>query len=189
LQLDGNQISDISTLSGLNKSAYLTLTDNPIADWSPVAHVEVVLGRPLSAASAVNIVMNGSSMLPTITDGEKLTVKRINDYTPNNGDIIAFTKQDVTDEPLVRRVIAIARETVDINFDSSLVYVDGITLDEPYINEPIREIGQTIQFPAIIPDEYCFVMGDNRNHSLDSRNPSVGFVAVNEIIGIASAAT
>ena len=71
---------------------------------------------------------------------------------------------------------------MDIDFENGIVYVDGLPLEEPYINTPTnREEG--MEFPLIVEEDCYFVMGDNRNNSLDSRNPRVGQVDKREILG------
>ena len=106
-------------------------------------------------------------------------------YKPKNGDIVIF--RPPTDAfggtPLVKRVIAIAGQTIDINFDTGDVIVDGVVLDEDrYINEPTHN-RLNFSGPVTVPEGYVFVMGDNRNHSSDSRDARVGFVDTRYILG------
>ena len=89
-------------------------------------------------------------------------------------------------ECIIKRVIAVGGQTVDIK--NGEVIVDGKVIDEPYINEPSStvDIGYgafTDQYPITIPEGYYFVMGDNRNHSSDSRSRSVGLVKKDQIYG------
>ena len=123
----------------------------------------------------------GDSMYPTLENGDKIIVSNLF-YDPQPGDIIVFRKDEYRDQPLVKRVIAVAGQTVDIDFDRGIVYVDGEPIDEPYIAEPTTE---AIDFTGeITVDEGCvFVMGDNRNHSTDSRDARIDCVDVRCIMG------
>lgn len=123
----------------------------------------------------------GSSMHPTLEGGDKMVVSNLF-YTPKQGDIIVFQKDDYADYALVKRVIATEMQTVEIDFDKHIVYVDGEALDEPYIAEPTAN---KIDFTGvqIVPPGCVFVMGDNRNDSTDSRDERIGMVDTRDIIG------
>lgn len=123
----------------------------------------------------------GSSMYPTLENGDKILVSNLF-YTPKQGDIVVFRKDEYREEPLVKRIIAVEGQTVDIDFDRGIVYVDGEPIDEPYIAEPTTE---SIDFVGpITVDEGCvFVMGDNRNASTDSRTTEIGMVDERCIMG------
>lgn len=128
----------------------------------------------------------GSSMYPTLKEGDILIVSDIG-YTPEYGDIIVLqTPKLGYSEPLVKRVIATEGQTLDIDFDSWTVTVDGVALDESYVN---YEDGTTMlqsgyTFPMTIPEGYIFVMGDNRNHSMDSRDSThVGIIDERFVLG------
>ena len=98
------------------------------------------------------------------------------------GDIVIARKESFDDKPIVKRVIATAGQTVDIDFDLGQVYVDGELLDEDYINDyTYREEGTV--FPLTVPEGEVFLMGDNRNHSNDSRDSSLGTVDTRLLIG------
>ena len=128
------------------------------------------------------ISVSGSSMLPTLQDGERLIVSRVM-YTPQYGDIVVITKPNDQDEPLIKRVIATAGQIIDIDFEKGVVFVDGYILDEPYIAEKTHSYYDEVQFPLTVPEGCVFVMGDNRNHSWDSRAPGVGFIDERYILG------
>ena len=103
-----------------------------------------------------------------------------NDY--RYGDVVVLRKESFLTEPIVKRVIATAGQTVDIDFGAGIVYVDGEALEEDYINEPtFTEEG--MEFPLTVPEGSIFVMGDNRNHSDDSRNSRLGTVDTRYVIG------
>ena len=125
--------------------------------------------------------VNGSSMYPTLNNADKMVVSNLF-YTPKNGDIIVFQKDEYADYALVKRVIATEGQEIEIDFDRHIVYVDGVALDEPYIAEPTKN---RIDFTGVqtVPEGCIFVMGDNRNDSTDSRDERIGMVDVRNVIG------
>lgn len=123
----------------------------------------------------------GSSMVPTLEEGDRLIISNLF-YKPKYGDIVVLRKEQFKDEPIIKRVIATQGQTVDIDFDAGLVYVDGVALEEPYVNAPTNE-REDFTAPVTVPDGCVFVMGDNRNRSTDSRTSSIGCVDQRLIIG------
>ena len=123
----------------------------------------------------------GGSMEPTLHQGDKLIVSNLF-YTPKAGDIVIVSKKSFSDEPIVKRIIATENQTVDINFVTGVVSVDGVALEEPYIKAPIHSPGD-VQFPVTVPEGHVFLLGDNRNGSTDSRTTQVGMVDEREILG------
>jgi len=95
---------------------------------------------------------------------------------------VVLRKESFKDEPLVKRVIAVAGQTVDIDFGEGVVYVDGKALEEDYVAEPtLRQLD--FSGPVTVPEGFVFLMGDNRNDSTDSRSSRIGFVDVRYIMG------
>ena len=127
------------------------------------------------------IGVDGHSMVPTLQDGDRLLVlNAMLDY--EYGDIVVLRKDTFLEEPIVKRVIATEGQTVDIDFVSGAVYVDGELLEEDYINEPTY-VEEGTEFPLTVPEGSIFVMGDNRNHSSDSRSSDLGTVDTRYVIG------
>ena len=126
--------------------------------------------------------VDGMSMYPTLEDRSIMLVSNLG-YHPEKGDIVVLRKDGFySDQPIVKRVIATAGQTVDIDFNLGQVYVDGELLDEDYINDyTYREEGTV--FPLTVPEGEVFLMGDNRNHSNDSRDSSLGTVDTRLLIG------
>ena len=128
--------------------------------------------------------VDGHSMLNTLQHGDRLLVVNsmlYHDY--KYGDIVILRKDGVfDDDPIVKRVIAVEGQTVDIDFAEGIVYVDGEALEEDYIREPTYTAEGT-EFPLTVPEGSIFVMGDNRNHSSDSRDASLGTVDTRYVIG------
>lgn len=125
--------------------------------------------------------VNGSSMTNTLHDGDRVLITAM-DYTVEYGDIVVISQPNDYDEVLIKRVIALGGQTVDINPKTGGVVVDGIELNEPYIKERNRVLGE-LNFPVTVPDGCVFVMGDNRNGSGDSRFKAVGFIDERYIVG------
>ncbi len=130
----------------------------------------------------------GSSMAHTLEEKDVLILSELT-YKPKNGDIIVFQSNIFGyEEPLVKRIIAKGGQELNIDFENWVVTVDGVELDEDYVN---RESGNMIAgyvspnytFPMIIPEGYLFVMGDNRRNSVDSRDKRIGLVDERFIIG------
>ncbi len=132
---------------------------------------------------AIRLVgVSGDSMYPTLHDGDMLTLLSNFIYEPKAGDIVVLDAPDFGDYALVKRVIATEGQTVDIDFSSGQVWVDGVLQNEPYINEPTHRDDGTV-FPLTVPNGCVFVMGDNRNHSSDSRDPRIGCVDQRYVLG------
>ena len=131
--------------------------------------------------------VDGHSMLNTLQHGDRLLV--LNSMFYHNyqyGDIVILRKDGVFDnDPIVKRVIATGGQTVDIDFNEGVVYVDGEALEEDYIREPTYTAEGT-EFPLTVPEGSIFVMGDNRNGSSDSRDYRLGTVDTRYVIGKAA---
>jgi len=122
------------------------------------------------------------SMMPTLSEQDTMIVRRAF-YTPDRGDIIVLSRHDFEDgAALVKRVVALAGDVVDIDPMSGLVYVNGLALHEPYVNDLTRRVGN-IPLPFTVPAGHVFTLGDNRNNSMDSRDAEIGAVDEREIVG------
>ena len=126
-------------------------------------------------------IVDGESMVPTLEDKDKLVVSHLF-YEPEDGDVVIVNSKGLG-KVIVKRVIATENQTVDVDYSEGKVYVDGQLLDEPYINEPTVTDFGFHDYPVTVPAGHVFVMGDNRNHSTDSRAESVGFVDKSDIMG------
>lgn len=130
------------------------------------------------------VIVSGSSMYSTLHNGDWLLVSSSVFYkNPQPGDIIVASKDSFNDgEAIIKRVIATEGQTVDIDFEAGVVYVDGAALTEDYTYTPTN-VQEGIVFPITIADGCIFVMGDNRNGSKDSRHPDIGMIDTREVLG------
>ena len=152
-----------------------------IYDWLQCMVVAIIVCVLLFSFAVRLVDVVCSSMYPTLEDGDKIIVSNLF-YTPKQGDIIVFRKDEYRPQPLVKRVIATEGQIVDIDFNKGIVYVDGEPLDEPYTAEPTLE-QQDFSGPIEVDEGCVFVMGDNRNHSTDSRDARIDCVDVRCIMG------
>ena len=131
---------------------------------------------------AQSFVVEGSSMEETLQHGERLIVNKLvyRFSEPDRGEIVVFTPQGAEDNRYIKRIIGLPGDTVYIQ--DGEVFVNGEPLEEDYIKEEMREVGESGPFE--IPEDSYFVLGDNRNHSADSRFPNlVGYVDEDNIHG------
>lgn len=126
------------------------------------------------------VTISGTSMLNTLRAGEFVVISNFF-YEPKQNDIVVVSRntfnsaEDITEGkgPIIKRVIATENQTVDIDFQKGIVYVDGVALVEDYISTPTTQ-KRDIDFPVTVPKGHIFVLGDNREVSLDSRSSSIG---------------
>ena len=130
------------------------------------------------------VVVSGSSMYSSLWDGDYLLVmSRALCGELEYGDVIVASKDSFNDgEPVIKRIIATEGQTVDIDFEAGVVYVDGVALDEPY-TYTATNTEEGMEFPLTVAEGCVFAMGDNRNRSLDSRAPEIGQIDQREILG------
>lgn len=152
--------------------------------------VYILAGITLFFVFIIRLVgVSGPSMMPTLQNGDYVAL--LSNFLMGDlkqGDIIVARKQSFENgEPIVKRVIATEGQTVDLRYDENgvcTVYVDGQPLQEDYINEPMLEASYTtISFPVKVDEGCIFVMGDNRNHSADSRYERIGQIEKSQVLG------
>ncbi len=126
--------------------------------------------------------VDGESMYPVLSDGDQLIIDKVSYQfkDPKRFDVVVFPFQYRDGTCLIKRVIGLPGETVRIT--DGQVYINGRLLDDPYGYEPIRNAGLASGLVTLGKDEY-FVLGDNRNNSTDSREPSIGNITRSSIIG------
>ncbi|MDP3488383.1 MAG: signal peptidase I, partial [Bacillota bacterium] len=124
-------------------------------------------------------IVDGNSMQPSLHDRERVLVNKLvyRFKGPEPQDVIVFRYPKEPDRDFIKRVVAVPGQTVEVK--NGKVFVDGQATEEPYLKTPTHGAFG----PEVVPANTLFVMGDNRNFSLDSRDPSVGFVPIANIKG------
>ncbi|MGM9619614.1 MAG: signal peptidase I [Oscillospiraceae bacterium] len=152
-------------------------------DWlQPLCAAFVALTLLLTFVTPVLGVV-GPSMRDTLQSGDRLLAVKnwlCGDF--RQGDIVIARKDSFDSQPIVKRVIAVGGQTVDIDFTTGAVMVDGEVLQEDYIRE-LTFLEEGTVFPLTVPEGSVFLMGDNRNNSSDSRDSALGTVDERYIIG------
>lgn len=148
-------------------------------EWGKSFALAIILALVIRIFLIEVYIVDGVSMQPSLHHGERVLVnKLVYRFTePGFADVIVFRYPRDRERDFIKRVVAVAGQTVETR-DSHL-YVDGMRLTEPYLDVATHGTFG----PTVVPDGTVFVMGDNRQFSLDSRDPAVGFVPITEIKG------
>jgi len=171
--------NEIDNTESDDKSARTRLE---LLDWIQCAIAAVILGVLIFVFIGRTIGVDGPSMQITLLQSDRVVISNLF-YTPSGGDIIVFkAPADQFEHPLVKRVIATAGQTIDIDSENGNVFIDGVLLSEPYIRS-MKTSSRGFQGPLLIPEGYVFVMGDNRDRSTDSREDVIGLVDTRYILG------
>ena len=126
--------------------------------------------------------VDGNSMYPGLVSGDKIIISGIF-YTPEYGDIVAIGRADSNNNSFIKRIVGLPGDEVDIKFDTHIVTVNGYVVPETYkVNAALSEKGD-LTYPVTVPENCVFVLGDNRDDSLDSRFSEIGFIKLDEIAG------
>ena len=152
-----------------------------IYEWLEAAVFSLVFVVILFTFMFRIVGVDGESMQDTLMDKDRLILTDLF-YKPSYGDIVVINRY--TDEPLVKRIIAVGGDVIDVDPNTGKVILNGKVLDEPYIDvkTPRNEMTGAVE----VPEGYVFVMGDNRGNSHDSRMTDIGnngFINVKDIMG------
>ena len=157
--------------------------ESNLFDWIRTLVGVVVVLVLVFTFLAQTFTVEGPSMQPTLYGNDKLLVIKATWCQIQQGDIVVVRQYNAElDDPIVKRVIATGGQTVDIDFETGTVYVDGTALEESYIPERTFT-AEGMTFPLTLGEGELFLMGDNRNHSTDSRNPMLGVVDERYVVG------
>ncbi len=181
--------------NGNNYEIYTTHPDEPVRsrfkkephnftkdliEWLDVLCVAIIAVIVVFSFAFRIATIDGDSMLNTLHNGDRVIISNFN-YTPKQGDIVVVSRnaentlesEITSDAPIIKRVIAVGGQTVDIDFQKGIVYVDGLEQHEPYLGSPTITAGD-VKFPLEVPEGHVFILGDNRCNSLDSRFSQIG---------------
>jgi signal peptidase I len=152
-------------------------------EWVGIFSFVLVTFVMLFSFIFLRVGVDGDSMNNTLKNGDRIIIWNI-DYQPKCNDIVVAYAENLK-KTIVKRVIAVGGQTVNIDYTAHRVYVDGVLKYEPFIKEPTAFMGKKpiVSMPAKVPDDCVFVMGDNRNISLDSRSGEIGMIKTKYIIG------
>lgn len=153
-----------------------------ILEWCDALAVAVAVIALIFTFVIRIVQVDGSSMNPSLFDGERILIATF--LQPDYGDVVIIDSYIPYGKPLVKRVIGMAGDTIDIDFQTGIVYRNGQALSEPYTAEPTWTY-EGVDFPLTVPEGCLFIMGDNRNNSKDSRDAEIGCVDTRDVLGVA----
>lgn len=178
---ESTSLNDIVNTENVNRKSSF---GGDVLEWLEAIAIAVMIVLLVFTFVLRQVIVQGESMVPTLQSGDKLIISHLF-YTPKQGDIVVVNCEGTNklNKTLIKRVIATENQVVDIDFTEGTVTVDGKVLKEDYINALTTKNDGGFSYPVTVPKGSLFVMGDNRNHSTDSRNSEVGFLDVDDVLG------
>lgn len=176
------EIFEVSLLDEIKEEEKPKSFLKELYEWVQAIAVAMVLALLINQFVFAMVQVEGSSMLPTLESKERLVVTKLF-YRPKAKDIVVV-KSHQLGKYIIKRVIAVPGDVLDIDAATGDVSVNGEVIDEPYILEKLRSGGNANSYPLTVPEGFVFVMGDNRNNSQDSRN--LGLIAYEDVVGRAA---
>lgn len=174
-------VTDVTDTKHENKKSELGVTALVYDAVSVIVSSIVIITLLFTFAFRV-VGVDGQSMENTLESGNWVLTYQRSAY--EYGDIVVISQPNYFGQPLIKRVIATGGQTVDIDYMTSTVYVDGKALYEPYTKDSyILPKGDDISFPYTVPEGHLFCMGDNRNGSTDCRSTLIGPVDERYVLG------
>lgn len=164
-------------MTGVNNSEKGRRMVHSLFDWVGTLVVALCVFALLFAFVVRIVGVDGSSMMPTFDNGDRLLLS-VADTGYSRGDVVVVDRY--TDEPLIKRVIAVGGDTISIDANGR-VYVNGKYIYEGYIQGEtvLRDFSGEVK----VPQGYLFIMGDNRTISKDSRSAEIGLVSEKDVVG------
>ncbi len=157
---------------------------NEVFDWLEAICISIVTIVLVFSFFFRFASVEGNSMLPTLHSKDKVVLLNTWISDIKEGDVVVITQPTSVGQPIIKRVIATEGQTIDIDYKTGNVYVDGILIEEPYIREKIRfQANNPVNYPFTVSKDHVFVMGDNRNDSSDSREAGIGEIDTRYILG------
>ena len=178
LRKEGNFKMDEQMYVGETEKNKKPLLKESVFEWLEILVASLIAVVIVLTCLFKVVTISGPSMSDTLLNNERIIITGVF-YTPSNGDIVVISRNNNNSyeatgaEPIIKRVIATEGQTVNIDFEAGVVYVDGVALEEPYTKTPTN-LYEGVNFPVTVPENCVFVLGDNRNDSTDSRDPSIG---------------
>ncbi len=184
---ENSQISALTDTNGPKKQKFVVAKSEgmvaSVMDWLKYLITAFVIVAVVFTFFCRFVNVEGDSMYSTLHNGDLVLLSNFN-YTPQDRDIVVISHGAEYSEPIIKRVIATEGQTLQLDFENNRIIVDGIVYDEPYINKTTFGGRSTdYEIPEVIPEGKVFVMGDNREVSLDSRSSKIGLIDVECIIG------
>lgn len=174
-------VTEETTETADNADVPKTSWQKEVLDWSFSIVAAIVIALLIRNFVFTLVNVDGSSMNPTLTNGDKLYVSRIM-YKPKVGDIIILHPPQSYNTPYVKRIVALEGQVVDIKPEEGAIYVDGEKLEEDYVTGPLSS-GGNLEYPFEVPKDCVFVMGDNRNPGGSTDSRLLGPIPVKNIMG------
>ena len=160
------------------------MAKSEIREYLEALIISLVLAGLIIAFVAQSFLVEGSSMEPSLHHGQRLLVEKVS-YRfsqPNRGEVVVFRYPGDLRRKYIKRIIG--RPGDEITIKNGFLYVNGLRLEEDYINGPTYGTYSAPTFgPVVVPEGHYFVLGDNRRNSDDSRYPDVGFVPKKNLVG------
>ena len=183
MNFENEQEMDLSGEEVCEASEASSALENTIYDWARCL-VSAVVGVVLLFVFVLRMIgVSGGSMQDTLYTGDRVLMINAPLCRFEQGDIVVINAYNAQlDDTIIKRIIAVGGQTIDIDFESGTVFVDGVALAEEYIKEPTYTNAGT-HFPLTLAEDEIFVMGDNRNASTDSRSTMLGAVKKDYIQG------
>ena len=172
----------INTVNDMSKEELIAKNNKSTYEWIQCLIVALAICVVLFLFFVRVIDVKGTSMVPTLQNADKMIVSGLF-YKPKAGDVVVFKKDQYNpNKALVKRVIATEGDTINMDFENGVVYVNGEPLEEDYIND-LTHTKLDFIGPQTVPEGCVFCMGDNRNMSTDSRKKEIGMVDSRLILG------